>query len=50
MGITLIAVGTDGADEAFLALLTGLPELARRVDRDDFADGVERAAVGLPRA
>ena len=25
IGITLIAVGTDGADEAFLASLTGLP-------------------------
>lgn len=49
-GITLIAVGTDGADEAFLASLTGLPELARRVDRDGFAEGVEGAAQGLPRA
>lgn len=48
-GITLIAVGTDGADEAFLAALTGLPELARHVGREDFGSGVERAAVHLPR-
>lgn len=48
-GITLIAVGTDGADEAFLAALTGLPELARRVGREDFGTGVGSAAAHLPR-
>lgn len=49
-GITLIAVGTDGADEAFLATLTGLAELARRYERDAFGAGVEGAVAGLPQS
>ena len=49
LGITVIAVGTDGADEGFLATLTGLPELARRVGREEFGVGVEHAAIHLPR-
>lgn len=47
-GITLIAVGTDGADEEFLASLTGRPELTRRVDAEDFGRGVEASAARLP--
>jgi Ca-activated chloride channel family protein len=49
-GITLIAVGTDGADEAFLATLTGLAELARRYERDEFGAGVGSAVASLPRS
>lgn len=47
-GITVIAVGTDGADEDFLATLTERPELARRVARDDLAAATESAAGSLP--
>lgn len=49
-GITLIAVGTDGADEAFLATLTGIPELARRYEREEFGAGVGAAVTSLPRS
>ena len=48
-GITLIAVGTDRADEGFLASLTGQAELARHVDAGGFGEGVGGAAAQLPR-
>lgn len=47
LGITLIAVGTDGADEAFLAALTPRPELASTVAPSAYADGIARAAEAL---
>ena len=49
-GITLIAVGTDRADEVFLAALTGRPELACRVEAERFGAGVGDAAGRLPRS
>jgi Mg-chelatase subunit ChlD len=48
LGIDLIAVGTSGADEAFLASLTPKPELASVVETGDLEASVARAALVLP--
>jgi Mg-chelatase subunit ChlD len=47
-GIHIVAVGTDGADEAFLAALAGHPELATTVPRTQLAEGVSSMARLLP--
>jgi len=47
-GIELIAVGTDGADEAFLASLTPKPELAAWVEVDALEGKIADAAQALP--
>ena len=47
-GIELIAVGTSGADEAFLAALTPKPELRNWVAADGLEQGVALSAHGLP--
>jgi Mg-chelatase subunit ChlD len=49
LGIELIAVGTSGADEAFLASLTPRPELANVVDVKMLEDSIADAAWGLPK-
>lgn len=48
-GITFVAVGTDRADQAFLAALAGRPELARYLSRDDMDQGMEDATRHLAR-
>lgn len=48
-GITLVAVGTDHADEAFLAALAGRPELATHIARDKVDEGMASAARHLDR-
>ncbi len=48
LGINLIAVGTSGADEAFLASLTPKPELAKVVEVELLEDGIARTAWELP--
>ncbi len=48
-GMTVIAVGTDGADEAFLSALTPRPELARVVVGEAFGDAIGEAAGRLAR-
>jgi len=47
LGITVTAVGTGSADEAFLRALSLQPELAEVVGLDDFGDGIGRAADRL---
>ena len=47
-GIELIAVGTDGADEAFLASLTPKPELAAWVEVEALEETIADAAQVLP--
>ncbi len=47
LGITLIAVGTDSADQDFLRSLVPRPELARHVAADDLAGGIRAAATAL---
>jgi Mg-chelatase subunit ChlD len=49
LGIDLIAVGTSGADEAFLASLTPKPELARVVDVKELEAGIVNTVRALPR-
>lgn len=49
LGIDLIAVGTSGADEAFLASLTPKPELVNVVDVKDLENTIADAARGLPK-
>ncbi len=48
LGIDLIAVGTSGADEAFLASLTPKPELVNVVDVKQLEEGIVATARGLP--
>lgn len=48
LGVTVLAVGTDPADQAFLRALVPRPELAVRVARDDLAGGIGRSAGALP--
>ncbi len=48
IGIDLIAVGTSGADEAFLASLTPKPGLANVVDVKRLEDSIADAARELP--
>jgi Mg-chelatase subunit ChlD len=47
-GITLVAIGTGHADEAFLAALTPKPELASTVVGDELESAVGNAALVLP--
>ena len=47
-GIELIAVGTHGADHAFLASLTPRPELAQWVEAGELEAGIVAAAFALP--
>ena len=47
-GIELIAVGTSGADEAFLASLTPKPELVSWVAEAELSEGIAAAARALP--
>ena len=47
-GVTLIAIGTDGADEAFLAALTPKPELAVKVEAAGLEQAIGDATKRLP--
>lgn len=47
-GITVIAVGTGHADEAFLAALTPKPELAAKVEFGQLAETIGDASKMLP--
>lgn len=47
-GVTLIAIGTDGADEAFLAALTPKPELAVKVEPGRLESAIVDTAKRLP--
>ena len=47
-GVTLIAIGTDGADEAFLAALTPKPELAVKVEAGGLEQAIGDATKRLP--
>lgn len=47
-GVTLIAIGTDGADEAFLAALTPKPELAIKVEPGRLERTIADTAKRLP--
>ncbi|CAA9583578.1 MAG: hypothetical protein AVDCRST_MAG86-3159 [uncultured Truepera sp.] len=47
-GITVIAVGTGQADEAFLAALTPKPELAAKVELGQLEETISNAAKVLP--
>jgi Mg-chelatase subunit ChlD len=47
LGIELIAVGTSGADEAFLSSLTPKPELANVVDVNQLEEGIVNAVKAL---
>jgi len=47
-GITVIAIGTGGADEAFLAALTPKPELAARVELGQLEETMGNVAKALP--
>ncbi len=47
LGLVVVAVGTDGADEAFLRALTPRPELARVVPGRALGAGIGRAAEVL---
>lgn len=49
LGIDLIAVGTSGADEAFLATLTPKPELASVVGVGELGESIAGAARELPK-
>jgi Mg-chelatase subunit ChlD len=49
LGIDLIAVGTSGADEAFLASLTPKPELASVVSVQELEQGIVDTVRSLPR-
>lgn len=49
-GVTLIPIGTGEADHAFLASLTGRPELARHVPADRLAGAIADVAQGLDEA
>lgn len=49
LGIDLIAVGTSGADETFLASLTPKPELANVVDVKELEAGIVNTVNALPR-
>jgi Mg-chelatase subunit ChlD len=49
LGIDLIAVGTSGADEAFLASLTPKPELANVVEAKELEEGIVHTVKALPR-
>lgn len=44
-GIELVVIGTDGADQAFLAALAPKPEL---LERQDLAEGIAAKARALP--
>jgi Mg-chelatase subunit ChlD len=48
LGIELIAVGTSGADEAFLASLTPKPELVNVVDLKELEAGIVATVKALP--
>lgn len=48
-GIELVAIGTDGADLAFLAMLTARPELAGTHAEAELAEALERRGHALPR-
>ena len=48
-GITLVAIGTGHADEAFLSALTSRPELAVSVPRGQFESALGAAASTLPK-
>lgn len=48
LGIELVAVGTDGADHAFLAALAPRPGLAQVHPVDELAEGVADSARALP--
>jgi Mg-chelatase subunit ChlD len=50
LGIELIAVGTSGADEAFLSSLTPKPELANIVAVRQLEEGIANTVKALPRA
>lgn len=47
-GIELVAVGTNGADHAFLSALTPRPELAQWVEAGRLEAGIAAAALTLP--
>ena len=47
-GIELIAVGTSGADHAFLAALTPRPELAQWAEVEALEAGIAAVAAALP--
>ena len=47
-GVTLIAIGIDGADEAFLAALTPKLELAAKVEPGQLEETPGDAAKELP--
>ncbi len=47
-GIELVAIGTEGADLAFLAALTPKPELVQYHPAKALADGVAASAHALP--
>ena len=49
-GMTVIAVGTDGADEAFLSSLTPRPGLARVVGGEAFGEAIGEAGEHLDRS
>ena len=49
-GIELVAIGTDGADEAFLASLTPKAELAVKVPRGALEESIYAAVGVLPKA
>lgn len=49
-GVTVIPIGTGEADHAFLASLTGRPELARHVPTDLLAGAIAGVAQGLDEA
>lgn len=50
LGIDLIAVGTSGADEVFLASLTPKPELASVVDARQLEEEIVTTVKALPRS
>lgn len=50
LGITLIAIGVDGADESFLGSLTPRPELARKVAVSQLEASVGEVGRALPEA
>ena len=49
-GVELVAIGTDGADEAFLASLTPRAELAVKVARGALEESIHAAVRVLPKA
>lgn len=50
LGVTVLAVGTEPADQAFLWALVPHPAFADRVGNADLADGIDRVAGRLPGA